>query len=278
MYKRQVQYGTGYEEEKSWRQLDQFTDYGGNFIDTALVYGDWLPPVTGRSEKVIGRWLKETKKRSRVILSTKGAHPNINTMDIPRVTPACIKNDLEQSLKNLCTDYIDLYFLHRDDEKIPVNELIDCLEDQVRQGKIRYYGCSNWTKERIEAANIYAHSRGYQGFACNQIMMCLADVNEASLVPKQLLVLNKDFKAFHEKTNLNLMAYMAISKAYFKKRLEGRKLTQDMKNMYENPSNEEILKELCRISKETGYSINNLALQYIKMCIRDSLTYSMRHH
>ena len=109
-------------------------------------------------------------------------------------------------------------------------------------------------------------------------MMCLADVNEASLVPKQLLVLNKDFKAFHEKTNLNLMAYMAISKAYFKKRLEGRKLTQDMKNMYENPSNEEILKELCRISKETGYSINNLALQYIKMCIRDSLTYSMRHH
>ena len=78
-----VNYGTAMQEADAKRQMSKFLDMGGNFIDTAHVYGDWEPPVTARSERVIGNWLKETGARSSIVLATKGAHPRMDTMHIP---------------------------------------------------------------------------------------------------------------------------------------------------------------------------------------------------
>ena len=75
-----------------------------------------------------------------------------------RVSESCLKYDLEESLRVLGTDYIDIYFYHRDNEDVPVSELIDIMEDFRKQGKIRYYACSNWTTARMKEADAYAAS------------------------------------------------------------------------------------------------------------------------
>lgn len=92
-----VKYGTDMAQRDAWEQLDSFLELGGNFLDTAHVYGDWTPGERAKSEHVIGRWLKSRGKRSQVVISTKGAHPYMEVMDTPRVTPECIRKDLEES-------------------------------------------------------------------------------------------------------------------------------------------------------------------------------------
>ena len=95
---------------------------GGNLYDTARVYSDWIPPETGRSERVIGDWLSRSGKRHDVVLITKGGHPDMTVpspdMHNSRVSAENMRADLELSLKTLRTDYIDLYFYHRDNEDI----------------------------------------------------------------------------------------------------------------------------------------------------------------
>jgi aryl-alcohol dehydrogenase-like predicted oxidoreductase len=146
-------FGAGLPREEALKQLDLFFDRGGNFVDTARVYADWVPGGHGASESTVGAWLKKRKLRNRVIISSKGAHPDLKTMHIPRMGPADVRFDLEESLRALGTDYIDLYFLHRDDPSRPVGEILDMLESFRKEGKIRHYGCSNWTLNRIEEAD-----------------------------------------------------------------------------------------------------------------------------
>ena len=124
-----VGFGTARSREEAFEQMDLYTDEGGNFLDTALVYGDWACDEAGCSERVIGEWMARKKNRSEIILSTKGCHPPIDDMNVSRVRGRLIHEDVEKSLRNLRTDYIDLYFLHRDDESVCVGELLEALEE-----------------------------------------------------------------------------------------------------------------------------------------------------
>lgn len=256
-------YGTSFPEMKALRQLDKFCEMGGNFIDSAHVYGDWIPGETGRSEKIIGKWLNETGFRNKVIIATKGGHPNLESMNIHRVHPSYLEEDLEGSLENLKTNYIDIYFLHRDDLSIHVATIIDYLEEKVRQGKIRYYGCSNWSLSRIIEAQNYAEENLYKGFVCNQIMGCLEDVNREYLMSRQMVALDKEFKRYHNETKMNLMSYMTISGGYFSKRIDGKRLSQDMIDMYDNSSNDKILEELRNMCRDGKYNINDFCFKYV---------------
>ena len=239
-----IKYGTGLPEEDSIRQLYEYTELGGNFLDTAHIYGDWQPGWGPKSEITIGKWIKERGKRDDIVISTKGAHPNIQTMNIPRLGDAQILEDLEDSLKSLQTDYVDLYFLHRDDERRPVEEIVEFLESQVRAGKIRYYGCSNWRTERIAAANTYAKAHGLQGFSCNQLMWSLAQVNPDGIPDKTLVMMDGKTYDYHAEEKLAAMAYMSAAKGYFSKRIGGCELSQSVKNIYDLPANDEIYKIL----------------------------------
>ena len=96
--------------DQPYELLDAYLDMGGNFIDTAWVYANWLPGERHSSEKTIGRWLKAHNiPRDKVVIGTKGAHPEMETMHIPRVTPDDIRLDVQTSLANLQVDAIDLY-------------------------------------------------------------------------------------------------------------------------------------------------------------------------
>ena len=137
--------------------LDQFLELGGTFIDTASVCANWLPGPESISEKTIGEWLSSSGKRSGGA-GDESAHPDLRTMHVASVARRIV-SDLDSSLRNLRTDVIDLYWLHRDDVRRPVGEILETLNEQVQAGKIRYFGCSNWTAQRIREAQDHAAAR-----------------------------------------------------------------------------------------------------------------------
>src|ERR1700676_5506622 len=134
-------FGTSLDVPTAYRLLDTFVEHGGNFIDTAHVYGAWVSYGYGLSEKIIGQWVKERRLEENTIIATKGGHPLLSAMHIPRLSRQEIVADLDESLHCLQTASIDLYWLHRDDPQRPVAEILETLNGQVKQGKIRYFGC-----------------------------------------------------------------------------------------------------------------------------------------
>lgn len=145
--------------------FDDYFERGGNAFDTAYVYGH------GRS-RLLGQWIASRGIRDQVVIIAKGAH-----------TPACNPNDLTtqlmQQLKWLETDYADIYMMHRDNLDIPVREFIDVLNEHLRAGRIKAFGGSNWSIERVKKANAYAKRKGLQGFSVVSNNLALAEMVKA---------------------------------------------------------------------------------------------------
>ncbi len=258
-----VNYGTSMPENDAKAQISKFLEEGGNFIDTAHIYGDWGNGPKCISERVIGRWIKENGNRDKIVLATKGAHPDWGYMDIPRVNKKCIEKDIDESLEYLNTDYIDLYFLHRDDVNTSVAEIMECLDNARKAGKIRYYGCSNWKLSRIKEAQTYCKEHGLQGFSCNQLMWSLADINFYNLADKTFILMDEETRAYHAQTGMNVMAYMSIAKGYFASRAAGVSMPSSITDVYDNPSNYAIYELSKSVVKEGEYSYMDLSFMYI---------------
>jgi aryl-alcohol dehydrogenase-like predicted oxidoreductase len=129
--------------------LDAFYEAGGNLFDTAFVYSG------GKTESIFGDWHTSRKvRREDIVLIGKGVHS-------PLCYPDVIARQLDQSLERLKTDYVDIYFMHRDNPDIPVGEFVDAMDAEVRRGRIRgIFGGSNWTRERMDEALVYAEKSG----------------------------------------------------------------------------------------------------------------------
>lgn len=225
--------------------LDAFLEQGGNFVDTAHVYSDWRIGPRSKSEKMLGKALRRID-RKRLVISTKGGHYNLLRPSVSRVTPKDIVHDLDESLEFLGTDYVDLYFLHRDNEQIPVGELMDCLEEQRRLGKIRHLGCSNWTLPRVKEARMYADKAGIPGFAVNQVMWSLAQINPGS-VPADLVLMDEETRRYSAESDMGVMCYTALAKGYFTKRFRGDSLKKSLTDVYANPANDETYTRLAAL-------------------------------
>ena len=239
-----MHYGDKQNAMEASTQLNAFLDYGGTFIDTAHVYGRWVPNLGSSSETYIGEWIRKSGKRHHIILSTKGCHPALDNRSVSRVLPENIHSDLSESLAHLQTDYIDLYFLHRDNPSCPVELIVEALEAEVQAGRIRYYGCSNWKPERIQEANAYAHSIGAKGFVVNQAMLSLADISWAGVEDKTLEAVDRSTLVFQREAHMDLMAYSSIAKGYFSKIFLGEKQRPLDVAVYGNSSNNRIYQTL----------------------------------
>jgi aryl-alcohol dehydrogenase-like predicted oxidoreductase len=135
--------------------LDDFFEQGGTCLDSAYIYSG------GMSEKMLGHWMNNRGIREQVVVLGKGAHT-------PECNPQALVRQLEESLTRLQTDYVDIYMLHRDNTDIPVGEFMTALNEQQNAGRIRVFGASNWSIERIEEANLWATKHGMSGFrACS---------------------------------------------------------------------------------------------------------------
>ncbi len=131
--------------------LDDFLARGGNAFDTAFVY------QAGRCEALLGQYVQENGLRDSVVILGKGAHT-------PHCTPEAIGTQLQISLERLRTDFVDVYMMHRDNPEVPVGEFVEALNREFTLGRIRSFGASNWTTQRLQAANAYAAAGGLQGF------------------------------------------------------------------------------------------------------------------
>ncbi|NQU43712.1 aldo/keto reductase, partial [bacterium] len=124
-------YGSSIPRDQSFQLLDGFFERGGSFLDSAHVYAAWIPNGAGASERTIGEWQEDRGVRDRIIIGTKGGHPELDKMRVPRLSPPEIERDLFESLERLRTDRIDLYWLHRDDPATPVDVIMDALNRHI---------------------------------------------------------------------------------------------------------------------------------------------------
>jgi aryl-alcohol dehydrogenase-like predicted oxidoreductase len=167
-------FGWTVDEPNSFKLLDAFVDAGFNFVDTADAYSAWVPGNKGgESETIIGKWFKQSGKRSKVVLATKVGNPM--GPDKKGLSKAYILSAVEDSLKRLQTDYIDLYQSHLDDVSVPLEETLETYSQLVKQGKVRLIGASNTSGKRLAEALQISEQHGYPSYVSIQPLYNLYD-------------------------------------------------------------------------------------------------------
>jgi aryl-alcohol dehydrogenase-like predicted oxidoreductase len=251
------------EPERSFALLDAVFGQGCNTFDTAHVYGG------GDCERVFGRWLKDRGVREKVVVLAKGCHHN---QDRPRVTPFDIAADLHDSLARMQLDYVDLYVLHRDDPNVPVGPIVEALNHWVKEGKVRAFGGSNWTHERIREANDYAQQHDLVPFAVSSPNFSLADQIKE---PWSNCVTisgpgNEAARAYYRETNLPLFTWSSLAGGFFSDRFTRGNLNQ-FDNYYDklavecyaSEANFERLDRVRELAQQKECSVPQLALAWV---------------
>ncbi|MEN3013428.1 MAG: aldo/keto reductase [Endomicrobiia bacterium] len=181
--------------------FDEFYRLGGNCFDTAHIYYE------GKSERVLGQWIKNRNLREEIVILDKGAHT-------PWCDPQNLTKQLLESLERLQVDYIDIYLLHRDNLEIPVGEFIEVLNEHKKLGRIKIFGCSNWTIQRIEEANNYARKRNLEGFSVVSNNFSLAKMVSA-VWEGCISSSNKEDIEWFKKTQIPLFSWSSQARGFF---------------------------------------------------------------
>ncbi|WP_159881818.1 aldo/keto reductase [Paenibacillus puerhi] len=260
-----VNFGSKLSEEQSFRLMDAFVEAGGNMVDTAQVYANWLPGERSLSEKTVGRWMKARGNRSQLIVTTKGAHPDPASPQIRRLTSELIAEDLEGSLKRLQVDELDLYWLHRDDPYRPVGEILHTMNELAQAGKFRYFGCSNWRTYRIAEARDYARKHGLRGFVCSQVSWSLAKVDASRIEDTTLMHMDESMYRYHENYPMAVFAYSSQAQGLFSKLGESAAGMEDERipPMYRLEENARRYERAKRLAEELSRPVSQIALAYM---------------
>ena len=172
-----MQFGWTADEATSFSVMDAFVEAGGNLVDTADIYSMWAPDNPGGvSEEIIGRWLKSSGNRDRVLVATKvrgamganGAEGRGHPLQREGLSRRWIMQACEDSLRRLQVEHIDLYQVHWIDAKTPIEETLSALTDLVRKGYVRYLGCSNFSAWRLMQALWASSEHGFEKFVSIQ--------------------------------------------------------------------------------------------------------------
>ncbi len=238
--------------------LDCYLDMGYTTLDTARSYKD------GMCEEYLGEYLKN-KDRSKVKIISKGGFPlSRKEMYKTRLGEKDLREDLEKSLKALKTDYIDLYFLHRDDVSCPPEEFAETANKFIKEGKVREIGVSNWTAGRIDIANGYALKNGLKPFCASQINYSLALTTPALTGDITHITMNDIEYGWYKETQFPLIAYSVQAKGFFSKVYSKRELKESGRLSYpplkENYRRAERIKIL---SEEKNIPIPALLISYV---------------
>lgn len=255
--------GSRWDTKEAFRIFDTYLELGGNVFDTARCYSAF-----SKSEEFLGEWFQTEGKRNEIILISKGGHPDLWAKPVDghkfRLSKEEMTEDLETSLKTMKTDHIDIYLYHRDDPKRPVAEVIETMESFVKQGKIRYYGCSNWTLERMKEAMEYCEAHGLRGFAMNQALYNAG--TDASLPPHDdtLVKLSPEMRAYHkDHPELLAAAYSGVATGFFSQYAVGGE--ENVKDKaYLTPENIALAESFKKEAAEKGCTVLQLVLEFFK--------------
>ena len=277
-------FGDKLDQEKSFKVLDTFVQAGGNFIDTANVYCKWLEGHGNCSEQIIGKWLKDRGTQGKVIVATKGAHYSFEDQGRCRVNREDIRIDLIESCRTLGTDVIDFYWLHRDDPEKPAEEIVDILEELQKEGRIRYFGFSNYRTKRLKEIRKCLEERNHPGITAVSNQWSLAGINPGGNTnPDPTLVeFSREEYKWHCETKTASIPFSSTAMGFFSKlqkmgvpytekvdtswmrNMESQiaDLSESIKKSYWNETNLRTYQKLLKLQKETGYSLQSLSLAY----------------
>ena len=155
-------FGTRLDKITAFQMLDAFVSGGGNVVDTARNYYEWVENGRGISEKTIGSWMTARGIRDKIYISTKGGVRNVGKKFYINLGKENLLNELKESQDALQSQNIDIYLLHRDEPERPVEEIMDTLQLVAEKSNVKALGVCNWSAERIIAANRYAIMHGYK--------------------------------------------------------------------------------------------------------------------
>ena len=256
--------GSDLDEGQSFALLDQVHEMGCNTIDTAHVYSG------GNSERVIGRWMQARNLRDQIVIITKGA---AHSEDRRRMTHFDLASDLHDSLARLKTDHVDLYLLHRDDRDVPVEPIVDALNEHVRAGRIYAIGASNWTHQRIEAANAYARANRLEPFVASSPQFSLADSLDE---PWPLCISisgpsGSNAREWYAETQMPLLIWSPLASGFFSGRFRRdnlhlfgeREWDEVAVRTYANEANFQRLDRASILADEKGLTAAQVALAYV---------------
>jgi aryl-alcohol dehydrogenase-like predicted oxidoreductase len=250
-------FGWTVDEAMSFRLLDAWLDAGFNFIDTADVYSRWVPGHSGgESETIIGKWLKQSGKRNRVVLATKLGKPMSEGKQ--GLSPAYIREAVEASLRRLQCECIDLYQSHDDDPGTPLADTAAAFAELIKAGKVRAIGASNFSAPRLAEALDVAEKLGLPRYESLQPLYNLYD----------RAVFEKDLEPLCQKRGIGVINFYALAAGFLtgKYRTEadasksprGAGTTQK----YLNARGLRILAALDQAAKTTGAKPGQIALAW----------------
>ena len=271
--------GSTMDERTSFKVLDHFMESGGNFIDTANCYAWWIGKgenIGDESENILGKWMKDRKNRSDIFLATKvGARLkdpyNIRdangvpewgrvTKEYEGLSAPIIRKGVEDSLRRLGTDYIDIYYTHVYDPNTLVEETLQALDTLVKEGKVHYIGCSNISTDDIKYSNNISKEKGWASYVAMQ-------QEYSYLHPKlgadQGITYHGDSEMLNyaEKNNMAYLAYSPLLKGIYGDKI---KQVQDYNwHIYDSEKNLKKLELVGELSAELGITDSQLVLAWM---------------
>ncbi|MDG4784849.1 aldo/keto reductase [Micromonospora sp. WMMD1102] len=269
--------GTLTDEATSVRMLDRYLDEGGNFVDTADCYA-WWPnrgSYGGESEELLGRWLRRSGVRDRVFLATKGSAMQRNPELLWGEGPDpdwsvarenfegaggdALRNALDESLRRLGVDHVDLYYVHVDDRSTPLEETLEALAGMVRAGKVRHIGWSNVRTWRLERIRQLCARHGWPAPVAVQqqhsYLRRRAGLDEVSIVDDEQL----DYLRAHD--DLTLVSFSPLVKGIYDD--PAKRAGHWAMAPYEGPDAEARIAVLTEVAAEVGLTPNQLVLAWL---------------
>ncbi len=246
-------FGMTADREASFAVLDRFVELGGGMIDTADVYSAWVPGHKGgESESMMGAWLKESGARDKVLIATKvGMMPG-------GLKPDRIREAVQGSLDRLGTDFIDLYFAHKDDPDVPLDEVLGAFAELVDAGIVRAIGASNYSADRLGEALRISDEKGLPRFTAMQPELNLLDRDQYEGALQRLCI----------EEGLGVVTYFSLASGYLSGKYRGvDDLGKSPRGARVKPYLEgkgpAVLAVMDAITAETGATLSQIALAWV---------------
>ena len=250
-------FGWTVDESMSFKLLDAFVEAGFNLIDTADVYSHWAPGNKGgESETIIGKWLQRGGRRDGVVIATKVGNemgPGRKGLSKPYILRA-----VEDSLRRLQTDTIDLYQSHGDDPETPLEETLEAYDQLIREGKVRVIGASNYDAKRLDQALQVSRQQGFPRYECLQPLYNLYDRAD----------FEKELEPFCRKQALGVITYFSLASGFLTGKYRSAedladRARADMVKKYLDERGLRILAALDKVARQHGLTPVKIALAWL---------------
>ena len=248
-------FGWSADEAQSHDVLDAFASHGGNFIDTADVYSEWKDGNKGgESETIIGSWLKKRNNRSEIVIATKVA--KLSTR--PGLKASNIKAAVDDSLKRLQTDYIDIYYAHEDDQTTSLEETLQAFTEIIESGKVRYIAASNYSAPRLEEALKISRDNNFAQYIAVQNHYNLLERKEyeSTMVPTM------------QKYGISGIPYFALARGFLSGKYRKGNVVDSVRAggvaSYLNDSGYALIEKLESLAQKYNTSISAISIAWLR--------------